>query len=606
MALSLHSRAAALALPMTVTMLVGCILSFGPAAVMASGSDLPKPSWSRTCISPYEVCSTIQVYQYWEEKKGQLGFTVDALMEDPNAKNILTVWMLADDPDISVAKDIFREGINVVLVHPRGSKQTPSYVRCANTSNPHNGQCWMSAECAAELAAAASTTGSPLNISHYTAAQVAHDLDWLLRTLGEGRPNVVLAQGLSSLFALRLLQYHHDTKAAMVLLDYAHPFIFDAYDYFGGGGMDAALQHILAMCDDQAACVGRLGATAGAWNRLLTIMTMAKEGKLSCASRLKWSSGKGDAISFADQLRAVLALMLRYPVYPFIASKADLLSLIPSLLYRVQRCSDKDVAALNRLFEYLSGSKNYECPESVGVQMYWLINDLLQVALPGSIDSFRSSAAAKHVVLPDLASLSSLHAAATKFPLFSRELTPRRLPVNATQQILLITADVDALLPEGAASQVAIAFHQLGESVQLRQRRGVMNNPAAMLTPCLVNNLKMLKDHGKWADAAHCTLDAAHKIDFINGATEAYYGTADAWDFDKPNADDTSGNRGGDDSDGKSSWRVAWRLIAHILLALIVLSGIAAGSYFAYERLRASGSFRYSRVSDNFYENLHQ
>ncbi|KAG5495661.1 hypothetical protein GH5_03326 [Leishmania sp. Ghana 2012 LV757] len=605
MAFPLRSRAAALALPLTFTILIGCALCFGPATVVASGNDLPKPSWSRTCTSPYEVCSTIEVYQYWEEKKNRLSFTVDALMEDPNAKNVLTVWMLMDDPDINVAKGLFREGINVVLVHPRGSKQTPSFVTCANTSNPHNGQCWMSEACAAELAAAASATGSHLNMSHFTSHQVAHDLDWALRTLGDGRPNVVLGEGLSSLIAIRLLQHHHDTKAAVVLLDYVHPLVFDVYNYFGGGGMDAALQHILAMCDDQATCVGRLGATVGSWNRLRAIMKMAKEGKLSCASRLKWTSGKDDATSFADQLRAVLALMLRYPVYPFLASKADLLSLIPSLLYRVQRCSDKDVAALNKLFEYLSGTKNYECPANFAVQMLWLMNDFLQTAPPSNIGSFRSSAASRHVVLPEFGALSSLHAAATKLPLLPRKIAPKPLPVNATQQILLITADVDALLPEGAASQVAIAFRQLGGSVQLRQRRGITNHPAAMLTPCLVNNLKMFKDRGTWADAAHCTLDAAHRIDFINGATDAYYGTADAWDFDKPNDDDTNGGRG-DDSGGKGGLRVSWRLIARILLVLLLLGGIAAGGYVAYHRFTVNGSFRYSRVSDNFYENLHQ
>ncbi|CAJ1032917.1 hypothetical protein, conserved [Leishmania lindenbergi] len=606
MAFSLPSRAAAAAaLLLILTILIDCVLCSAPATVAVDDDHLPNPSWSRTCTSPYEVCSTIEVYQYWEEKKNRLSFTVDALMKDPNEKGVLTVWMVMDDPDINVAKGIFREGINVVIVHPRGSRETPSFMTCANTSSSYNSQCWMSTACATELAVAANSKDNPLNMSHYSADQAVHDLNWALRTLGDGRPNVVLGQGLSSMLAIRLLQYHSDTKAAVVLLDYAHPLVFDVYNYFGGGGMDAALQHILALCDDQAACVGRLGATEGSLNRLKAVMAMAKKGKLSCASRLKWTGGKGGGAAFAGELRAVLALMLRYPVYPFLASKADLLNLIPSLLYRVQRCNNKDVAALNKLFEYLSGTRNYECPDSVALQMHWLVNDFLQAAPPANVDSFRSNAAARHLLLPPSSALSSFHAAAAKFPRLSRSAASQALPVNATQQVLLLTADVDALLPGGAASQVAMAFRELGNSVQLRQLRGIVNQPAAALTPCLVNNLKMLKDRGVWADHAQCTINTAHRIDFINGATDVYYGTADAWDFDKPNTDETSGDRGDDDG-GKRSLRNLWRILARVLLVLILLVGISAGSYFAYHYLAANGIFRYSRVSDNFYDNLHQ
>ncbi|CBZ29740.1 conserved hypothetical protein [Leishmania mexicana MHOM/GT/2001/U1103] len=602
MAFSLRSRAAAAVLQLIFTILIGCVLCSGSATVEGHNDRLPQPSWSRTCTSPYEVCSTIEVYQYWEEKKNRLSFTVDAMMKDPNAKNVLTVWMLMDDPNVNVAKDIFRENINVVIVRPRGSKQTPSFMTCPNTSNPYNKQCWMSEACAAELAAAASSKSNPLNMSHYSANQVAHDLDWALRTLGDGRPNVVLGQGLSSMLVLRLLQYHQDTKAAVVLLDYVHPLMFDVYNYFGGGSMVAALQHVLTMCDDQAACVGRLGAAEGSWNRLLTVIHMAKEGKLSCASRLKWGPRKGGNAAFADKLHEKLALMLRYPVYPFLASKPGLLNLIPSLLYRVQRCNKKDVEALNKLHDYLSAAKNYECPESVALHMHWLVNEFLQAAPPSSLRSFRSSAAAKHLILPPFHSLSAFHDAVKKFPRISRSAESKKLPVNATQSILLLTADADALLPEGAASQVALSFRQLGDSVQLRQLRGIVNHPCAVLTPCLVNNLKMFRDHGVWADEDQCTLDVAHKIDFINGATDIYYGTGDAWDFDKPNSDETNGGR--DDDEG--GFHFKWRFIARALLALLLLGGIGAAGYFAFTYLKTNGPFHYSRVSDNFYENLHQ
>ncbi|GET91685.1 hypothetical protein, conserved [Leishmania tarentolae] len=604
MSFSTRSRATAVALPLSFTILIGVVLCFSSARVGAHDDRLPQPTWSRTCTSPYEVCSTIEVYQDWGEKSNRSSFTVDAMMGDPGAKNVLTVWMVMDDLDVNMAKDIYREGINVVVVRPRGSKQTPSFMTCASTSNPYSPQCWMSEACAAELAAAESSKSNSLNLSHYSADQAVHDLDWALRTLGNDRPNVVLGQGLSSMLVLRLLQYHPDTKAAVILLDYVHPLIFDMYNYFGGGSMIAALQHLLAMCDDQAACVGRLGAAEGSWNRFVRVMSMAKKGKLTCASRLKWAHRHDNAGSFADELREVLALMLRYPAYPFLASKAGLLNLIPSLLYRIQRCNNKDVEALNKLFDYLSAEKNHECPESGALQMHWLVNEFLQQAPPANIRSFHSSAAAEHLILPSFKALSSFHAAAKKFPRISRSDESRKLPANATQSILLLTADVDALLSRGAASQVAIAFRQLGDSVQLRQLRGIMNYPSTVLTPCLVNNLKMFRDHRVWADEVQCTLDAAHKIDFINGATDMYYGTADAWDFDKPNSDETNGSPD-DDNGGKGGFSAKWRFLARTLLTLIVLGGIGTGGYMAFKYLKANVPFRYTRVSDNFYENLH-
>ncbi|KAG5496408.1 hypothetical protein JKF63_02710 [Porcisia hertigi] len=606
MALLHRARGAPVALSLLLALLIGCVLFSGLANVAAKGDVLPTPTWSRYCATPFEACSTIEVYQYWEEKKNRLNFTVDALLKEPSSKDTLTIWMVMDDPDINVAKSFFREGIDVVIVHTRGSHQSDSFMTCAKTSKPYDEQCWMSEACATELAAAASMTGSPLNMSHYTADQAAHDLNRALRTLGNERFNVVLGQGLSSMLVLRFLQHHQDTRAAVVLLDYVNPLKFDVYKYFGGSGMDVALQHILALCDDQVGCVGRLGATEGSWHRLVALMNRAKEGKLSCARRLKWGSNKGDATVFFDRLRAVLALMLRYPAYPFLRSKADLLSLIPSFLYRLQRCSDQDVAALNKLFDYLGGEKNYECPGSIPLQMHWLVNHFISEAAPDNIGVFHKSAAASRLFLPALRSLSSFHAAATKFPRIPRSAASQVLPVNATQQILLLAADADALLPEGAASQLALAFHKLGSSVQVRQVRGIANQPAAMLTTCLTYNLKMLKEHGRWADEARCTLDSPYQIDFFNSATDVYYGTSDAWDFDKPNTDETDGGSGDDDSGGRSRLSAILRFIFYGLLLLLLLGGIGAGGYFAYGYLRARGTFSYSRINDNFYENLHQ
>ncbi|KAK7195812.1 hypothetical protein NESM_000512300 [Novymonas esmeraldas] len=599
-----RSRWAAVALLVTAAALLSCVLSPCPATMAAANSDdLPKAGWGRPCLSPYDVCATVEVYQYWEEKKNRLSFSVDAFMSDPNAKGTLTVWIVADDPDISVAKEFHRVGMNAVVVHPRGSKATPSYLTCVNTSSPTDAQCWMTAACATELATASGTAGGIGNASHYTVDQTAHDLDWALRTLGDGRPNVVMAEGLSTVVALRLLQLHPDTSAAFVLVDFVNPLLFNPSAYFTNGGMDSAMQHLLALCDDRAACVGRLGASDGSWNRLRLLMDRAKAGTLPCAARLKWVEQKGNSVAFTGALRDVLARMLRYPVYPFATSKAELRNLVPSLLYRLQRCNDKDVVALNKLFDYLGSSKSYTCPDNGALQMHWLVNAFQLPATLPDLREHRSAAEAKYTVLPPADAFTAFHEAAAKFPRAPPRPATTVLPVNATQKILLLTADMDALLPGGAASQVALAFSKLGGSVQLRQLRGTGGQPSMLLLPCLVNNMIMLRDKGMWADEVQCTLDQTRTMDFVNSATDAYYGTADAWDFDVPNTDDRDAKGGGDG--GQHSWSL-WRTFAKLLLALLVLGGVGAGAYFGVRYMRARGAFPYNRVSDDFYENLHR
>lgn len=580
----------------------------GTSPVAADKDDLPWPGWSRACTAPFTVCSTIEVYQYWPEKKNRLKLSVSGLMDNPDDGNVVRAWMVTDSLNIELAKTLYRAGISAVFVHSRGTKESPSYYTCANASKSakaSNQHCWLSPECAAELAIDSSVEGSVLNVSHFAMEQAAHDLSWVLRTLGKDRKNVVLTQGLSSAMVLRMLQLHPDVNSAVVLMDFVNPAIFDVYNYFGGGGMDTALQHVLALCDDQVACVGRLGASEGSWNRLQTVLSLAKAGKLSCASRLKWSGGKTGE-PFQHELRAMLAHLLRYPAYPFMASDANLLNLIPSLLYRVQRCNDKDVVALNALFDYVTAHKNVKCSDNLPVQMHWMVNDMLLSAGPTDLEKFRSSAASTYSVLPFAKALADFHDVAAKFPRVNGTAAAKVVPVNATQRMLLLMADADPLLTGGAASLLAMSLHGIDDTAVVRQLRGVVNEPSSVLTTCLLRNLNMFRDTGNWADAEQCVLDKAYKIDFINGETQAYYGTPDAWDFDKPNSGDRDGDRGGDGGGSGSFIGKALRFVGRALLVILLLAAVGAGGFYAYNYFKQRGTFHYNRVSDNFYENLHQ
>ncbi|KPI85231.1 hypothetical protein ABL78_5714 [Leptomonas seymouri] len=585
-------------LSLLASALLVCILLNAPAPVLAGKDDLPAPVWDTACKSPFKMCSNIETYRYWGEKpQERLHFAIDALMNDPNNKGVLTVWLLMDDPDVEFAKELARSDLNVVVVYPRGTKQSTTYYTCAGAKTLHSDECWISKECAEDLSAR-STEDSLFNASHFSADQVAHDLNWLILTLGDGRQNVVLVQGLSSVFALRLLQLHPQIPVGVIAMDYVHPLFFDTYGYLGGVGQDLALQHLLALCDDEVRCVGRLGAMEGSWTRLQTLMTLAKNNKLTCAKRLKWDGNKLWGSSFAEQLRSVLSLMLRYPAYPFLASNTELMSLIPSMLYRLQRCSDTDVKALDTLYTYITGMKGFTCPVDVYVQTHWLVNEFIQTPPPNKIAKYWSAEGSRRTLLPAESNINAFHTAAEKFPAVPRTAASKVLPVNATQRVLFISADVDPMSPCGASAQAVLAFHQFDNSVKALELRGIANQPAAVLTPCIVNNLRFYKAHAEWAEPDQCTLDASKKLDFLNGPTKEYYGVSDAWDYDMPNSDDGSSRENGN-GDG-----ITAKHVFRTLLILIVLAALGTGAYYAYNYVKDRGIV-FHRVSDNFYENLH-
>lgn len=584
----------------TLPLLCLLLLCASPAA-HAGSDDLPTPGWSFTCRTPFQACSVVEVYRYWGEKPGErLPFAVEAHTKDVNNKNFLAVWLLMDEPDVEFVKELGRADMTVFVVRPRGTKLSTTHYTCPDAGPTNSDQCWLTEKCVAELAARSAKKDDLFNASHFSADQVARDVEWLLRTVGDGRRNVILAQGLSTIFATRLLQLFPSLPVGAILMDPVNPPFFDTYGYLGGTGYDVALQHLLAMCDDSTDCVGRLGAMEGSWSRLQTLMGLARNNKLTCSEKLNWSGSKQLGSSFADQLRSVLALMLRFPTYPYIPSKTDLSQLIPSMLYRLQRCSDKDIKALNKLYTYVTDTKNHPCPTDVPVQTHWLVNEYLQTAAPKNAEKYWAGEAAGRLVLPPLAHTTDFHAIVAKMPSVPRTAASKMLPVNATQKVLFLSADLDAMAPRGAASRAAISFKSYGSAVKAVQLRGVANAPAAALTPCLINNLQYFGVHQDWAEADKCTMDSVKRVDFLAGNTKDYYGEGDGWDFDMPNDDDGSSRSSGG---GESSHISVLKAIFRVVLILVVLAALGFGGFVGYNYLKVRG-FRYNRVSDNFYDNL--
>lgn len=578
-----------------------CLFALSTFTVVHADDNLPKPAWQNACSSPFQVCSKVETYRFWGGRPSErLNFAVNGLINNPNDKNVLTVWLLMDDPDVEFAKELAKANFNVVMVYPRGTLLSTTHYTCQNEAPPHTDQCWLTAKCAAELSSRSAANHELFNVSHFSADQVAHDVEWLMRTLGDGRKNVVLTHGLSTVFATRMLQLHPDVPVGVIAMDYVHPVLFDSYGYLSGTGQDVALQHLLTLCDDDVACVGRLGAVEGSWGRLMTLMTLAKNKKLTCATKLEWKNKQWGS-SFADQFRSVLALMLHYPTYPFLPSKTALTALIPSMMYRLQRCSNGDIQALNFLYGYVTSVKAFTCPKDVSVQMHWLLNEFTTAAPPNNVNKFWNEQTNQRLVLPAASNINAFHTAAKKFPTMQRTAAANVMPVNATQKILFISADVDPLAPRGAASRAAIGFQGFGGSVKALQIQGIYNQPASLLTPCIIANLKFYRSQNDWADADQCTLQNEKKLDFLKGQSKDFYGTGDAWDYDGPNSDDgSSRGAGGDESSIPSLIKRFFRA----LLILFLIAAVIAGGFYAYNYMRRRG-FRFHRVNDNFYENLH-
>lgn len=596
------------ALPRTLVVLFaivffGHLLSCSEAATDTADANLPNPSWQTICPSPYQRCATVEVYQNWAEKGARLSFSVNALMSDPRQKELLMVWLLMDQVDLSLAKQLHREGMNVIVFSPRGSANASPHYTCANTKVKQTSQCWMTSECAAELA---DGNAQGLNVSNFAISEVAHDLEWALSKLGDGHRNVVIGQGLSSSAVLRFLQQQPNTNTAVMLIDYINPQLFDVNHFFGGGGMDAALQHLLGLCDDDPLCVGRLGAVDGSWNRLQSILLLADNGNLVCAKKLDWPSAanKKSKTSFARVFRSVLAALMQTPTYIYASGSIDLLSLIPSVLYRLGRCSHADIVALNNLHAYLTGNPTCPSADAGPLQMNWLVNEHTSAAaVPSDVSAFVTATAARFTVSPPGDAAEAYYAAYAKFPKYSRQGSEPLVPVNATQEVLLIVADVDPKASSGAASQMAISFSHYGDNVQLRHLRGTSSNSIPALTPCIINSLKFFQDHHKWGDEGECTVDSTKDIDFTNVVTTSFYNTADAWSFDYPNTDYGPSGQPVPSDIPSNGGRIAH--IAKVLLAILVVSGAIAGGVYLLKEWRRRGSGSYSRVSDNFFENLH-
>ncbi|RNF12085.1 hypothetical protein TraAM80_00502 [Trypanosoma rangeli] len=449
-------------------------------------------------------------------------------------------------------------------------------------------RCLPNASCAAEIAR------SGLNMTHYSTIETAKDLLWVLSTLGKDRQNVVLSEGLGNFVVQRLLEMGENLKGLSVIMaGFTHPGYFDLFRSIRG--YDGAMQRLLAFCEEDgtALCVSHVGAFEGMWNRLVNVMKAAEANTLPCNSRLDWGIDPKD---MHREYRTLLATMLKKPQHLLMLSEWKLLQLIPSFIYRLQRCTGKDQAALNHLYTALHSEERAPCSQFVPQRYNWLVNELTLTRPPLPPEDLFAETLADRLVLPSLKDwqkMYDMYKAYPKYDVAPAVVAPAKVP------LLLLPSDVDPVFPFGMAALASTVY-----DTTLRLLPHQSSFPvASSASGCIKNNLIYFRAHRAWADAGQCQVDATYKLNFINFDAYEFYRVSDAWEFTTPNMPEptvtqstTTTTAAPHKSDKKEHFKKAVIILAVLLLlALLVLGGMT------YLYLKKKESFKFS---DDFYSNL--
>ncbi|CAD2215998.1 hypothetical protein ADEAN_000345600 [Angomonas deanei] len=575
-------------------------------------AGLPNPGWSTNCQSGFTHCADVKVYSDWaKESSEQIMFHIDAYLHDPI--DSVTVWLLHDGrlkDSEEVAKTLWREAVvSVILVHPRGGYGGSPSLRCDGSTSDG----WPDAKCAG------SVTADKLGMNAFSTTQVAKDLDWLLGHFNKGKMNVIVGQGVNSLAVLRLLQTSSTRGGeAYVIAGGVSPPHFDVYAQLHQH-VEYALHTVLRACEREMQCAGRLGATEGATSRLNNVLQSLKEDTLPCGHQLGWSKKSSDTYGLVVEL--LYRLVAQTPLV--VSSEPALVSVLPSVLYRLQRCTVEDMKALTFLRNYVNklvGSNKAIESSTVLQQFNWLVNELSSPGTMKAVD-IKKLDKSPPSAFASTALLGRYKTVYDGFPRYSITDTIKDTP----NKLLLLAADSDPTysLPQftGLAALHEKVLHNTAHTcVVAGSSQLPLHRPRHL--SCLLLHIKQYKANQRWAAATACATDngngrpnddanAAEGIEFtdegsafnfIHVNAEAYYGGKDAWEFTVPQAAEPPGGR-----QPRSVWSKVWTVIKTLFLIVVILAVVYGLYLFLSERCRNSGvgnlfpfSSNADPVSNNF------
>ncbi|EPY28635.1 hypothetical protein STCU_04957 [Strigomonas culicis] len=431
-----------------------------------------------------------------------------------------------------------------------------------------------------------------VDLGYFAVDQHAADLEFVIAQLAPANAqNIIITEGLRSAVVMRFLARAPERTNPAVM--FINPPPSPAHYHFWAGNssneaapsspslsfygpaLDGALQRLLALCDQDVSCSYRLGATEGSWSRYLNIQRSMAEGLLPCVRELNWGSSEPAADDkvkashhrnvfkngFSNRWRSrngpVAAETLRYMLfYAFhqhgMASPTEtsLLSLVPSMLYRLQRCNADDVKALRNLYAYFypfinsagaAQSSASGCHDADVLHKYvWLLNDFrtntkdangedVNVNVPMNMDKvhFGKMSDSKYRGLfekkeglslyPPQEALATLESVAASFPTYtnakSGNADAQRIATTKAK-LLLFFSDLDIFFPLPAVTQLLAAYGVAGGSFQLRALPGSGHLPLAAnnIRSCIVQNLKTYKETFQFAGPEACLVSGQSAI----------------------------------------------------------------------------------------------
>ncbi|EAN96932.1 hypothetical protein C3747_68g161 [Trypanosoma cruzi] len=558
------------------------------SSLAALAADPPTPVWSRYgCNAGFNFCANVTTKESWSEDGNNIYLFLDALVyEDDIEKANTTVWYVGENFDDSWASDLRREAFDVVRFSFRGSEFAQPQITCRPDQYTKN-HCMPSVECAEEI------RRSGLNMMHYSTEETAKDLIWVIKQLGKGKLNVIVAEGLGSVVVQRALGMEDQLKnVSVVMAGFTHPQYFDIFKSING--YDAVLQRVLALCegDKTLLCVSRVGALEGLWNRFVNVMRAAEANTLKCNKLLNWGA---DAKEMYTEYRSIVAALLKKPQNPLMLSDWKLLQLIPSFIYRLQRCEARDQQALTQLREFVRSTERNRCPLFVAQRYNWLLNEMILTRPPAPPKELMEAASMERLVMPSILLLQQLYDTYKAFPKYNAT----KISVARTRvPLLLLPSDIDPLFSLGMAAQASIIY-----GATIRRLPHQSNLPVAnSASNCIKANLMHYRRHFEWADAAQCNLDNIYRLNFTAFDAYDFYGVTDAWEFTTPNMAEPPVNNSATNSTSppcEGANEGSSRAMGFItVLFVLTLLGLFGMTYLYWTKARSL------KFSDDFYSNL--
>ncbi|NVB83444.1 MAG: alpha/beta fold hydrolase [Kofleriaceae bacterium] len=349
-------------------------------------------------------------------------------------------------------------------------------------------------------------------LEHFTTTADSHDLANLIeRTRQPGQPVFVYGYSYGTSRALRLMQTHPDLVDGVILDSIASPGIelVSRYDL----QFDPVAKELAALCASDATCRAKLGADP--WARIAGLAARLDAGH--CAAL-------GVDGSTLRQL---------YPV--FVRDRALRAHLYP-LVYRLDRCADRDVEALQHylgvLVPLLQGAGAEQAHlDSAVLQYHVALSEGWEEPAP-SADELRQRCDSQTFCPGVAVSAASFF---DRWPRYARDEYVQQWP-SSTVPVLAMNGTLDPQTPIAQARVVAdrlTAPHQTFIEVPFSPHGAAFESPVktAGQAPCGAQLLKGFVADPTAAPDTSCLRDLVPMQFSIEPAeAQQFFGTTDAWE----------------------------------------------------------------------------